>query len=99
MVSPAENESGRRYPEPAHEVLAHPDRVGHSGESWSHRSHTRQETRIRHVQVVKLVGLAVDVEHGCRRISAEPAGPGLIGDSRTGLVHRRRGLAPGEVKA
>src|SRR5262249_40414337 len=98
MASPAENESAPASPEPVGKVLANPDRVGHCGESRSYRSHARQEARIRHVQIVKLVGLAVDIEHGCRWISAETAGPGLIGDTRTGPVHGRRGLPADEVK-
>src|SRR5215475_3714035 len=98
MTSPSENEPGPASPEPARNMLAHPDRVGHSGESRSYRSHARQEARIRHVQIVKLVGLAVDIEHGCRWISAETAGPGLIGDTRIGPVHGRRGLPADKVE-
>src|SRR5690348_15868027 len=64
---------------PAEQVLADPDGVGHGGEGRVHRPDAGEEAGVHDVQVVQLVGLAVDVEHRRGRVVAEPAGPGLVG--------------------
>jgi hypothetical protein len=46
-----------------HQVLAHPDGIGHGGESRAYRAYAREEAGVRYIEVVQFVGLAVDVKH------------------------------------
>ena len=73
--------------EPVGEVLADADGVGHRGERRVHGADAREEAGVDDVEVVELVGLAVDVEHRRRRVVAEPAGAGLVGHAGDRDVH------------
>jgi hypothetical protein len=69
---------------PGREVLADADRIGHRGEGRVHGSDAREEARVDDVQVVDLVGLAVDVQYGSGGVGAEPAGADWWAQPATG---------------
>src|SRR4051794_23129689 len=76
-----------RSSEPPVQVLTDADGVGHGGEGWVHRTDAREEAGVHDVEVVELVGLAIGVEHRCRRVVTEAAGAGLMGDPGHRDVH------------
>src|SRR5436305_12393511 len=68
----------RMSTEPLKQMVADSDPVGHGRERRVHRSDAGKEARVDYVQVVELVGLAVDVDHRARWVGSEPARPGLL---------------------
>jgi hypothetical protein len=68
--------------QPLEQVVADSQRVRDGRQRGVHRADAREEARIDDVQIVELVGLAVHVEDGRRRVQAEANGAGLVGDAR-----------------
>jgi hypothetical protein len=68
-------------------VLADPDAVGDGGERRVDRSDAREDARVRDVEVVEFVGLAVQVHYRGGRVGAEPAGARLMGTPGERDVH------------
>ena len=65
-------------PEPLPDVIADPERVRHDGEGRVHGTARGEEARVDDVEVVDLVGLAVDVEGRGLGIPAEAHGAVLM---------------------
>src|SRR5438132_303145 len=63
------------------QVIADTERVGGDGQRRVHRGARAEEAAIDHVEVVDVVGPAVDIERRRRRIVAEPDGAVLMGDA------------------
>jgi hypothetical protein len=63
-------------------VIAHPKRVGHDGQRGVHRTAGREEAAIHDVEVIHLVGPAVDVQRGSPGILTETNGAVLVRDTR-----------------
>src|SRR5260370_1090557 len=51
--------------QPFLEVIGHAQGIGHDGQRGVHGGARREEATIDHVEIVDLVGLAVDIEGGC----------------------------------
>src|SRR6478736_3818336 len=66
------------------EVVANAQGIGHRRQGRVHGPDAREEAGIDDIQVVELVGLAVDVEDGGRSVGPEPDGAGLVGDAGDG---------------
>src|SRR5436190_10043695 len=56
------------------QVIADAQRVGGDGQGGVHRRARAEEAAVDDIQIVHVVGPAVDVERRCRRIVAEPDG-------------------------
>src|SRR6185437_13623810 len=54
-------------------------RVGDDGQGRVHRADGRKKARIRQIEVVELVRLAVEIEHGGLGVGSETRGAGLMG--------------------
>src|SRR5438132_10885022 len=67
--------------EPALQVVADAERVGHDGQRRVHRGARRKEATVDHVEIVHLVSLAVGVERRGPRVVAEPDRPVLVRDA------------------
>src|SRR5213078_3720580 len=65
-------------PESFEQVLAHAQGVGDDRQRRVHRADGYEEARVEDVEVVELVGLAVDVEHRRLGIAPEPGRPRLM---------------------
>src|SRR4051794_38513624 len=64
--------------QPGDDAIGHAKGVGYDSESRIHGANGRKETCVRHVQVVELMGFAISIEDGTRRIIAEPKRPRLV---------------------
>src|SRR4051794_10479572 len=71
------------------QVVPDPQGIGDGRERRVHRADAGEEARVDDVEVVDLVGPAVDVQGGGSRVGAEPDGAGLVGGrpDRHALVH------------
>ena len=64
--------------QPFDQVITHPQGVGDGGEGWIHGADAGHEAGIHHIEVVELVGFAVQIQHGTGGIGTEAAGAGLV---------------------
>src|SRR4249919_2107396 len=73
--------SVRALREAIEEMVANAQRIGHRRQRRVHGTDAREEAGVDDIQVVNLVGTAVDVQDGRRRVGPEAGGPGLVGDA------------------
>src|SRR4051812_1408473 len=81
-AKPTSGPAGARRPasaEPFEEVVADAHGVGDRGQGRVHRADAREEARVRDVEVLQLVRLAVRVERRGVRVGPEPDGARLVG--------------------
>src|SRR5262249_2485777 len=67
-----------RLSESFEQMLSDAERIGHNGQGWVHCTAGREEAAVHHVQIIKLVRLAVDVEDRGLGVAAEPDRPILV---------------------
>ena len=60
------------------EVVPHPNRIGNGGEGGIHRSDARKEAGIHDIEIVEVVGLAIDIQYRRSRIITKTASAGLM---------------------
>ena len=66
------------------EVIPYPNRIGNGGKRGVHRSDAREEAGIHHIEIVEVVGLAIDIQHRSGRIITEAASAGLVAHGGNG---------------
>src|SRR6185436_18941998 len=71
-------------PEPRLEVVAHPEGVGDDGQRRIHRRAGGKEAPVDHVEIVDLVGPAIDVQRGGSRVAPEADGSVLVRNTGEG---------------
>src|SRR6266545_1580218 len=71
-------------PHPLEQVRSDAQRVCDDGQRRVHGADGHEEARVDDVEVVELVGLAVEVEHRRLRVAPELGGARLVGGSRDG---------------
>src|SRR3954463_6825659 len=71
-------------PEPLEQVVANAQRVGHCRQRRVHGAGRGEEAGVDYVEVVYVVGFAVDVERGPAGIGAEAHGAALVRDAGDG---------------
>lgn len=67
-----------RSAEPREETVADPQRVGDGRQGRVDRADAREEARVDDVEIVQVVGLAVDVQRGGSRVGSETDGARLM---------------------
>ena len=60
------------------QVVCDPNSIGDDGERWVNRAAGREEAGVDNIEIIEIVGLAVDVEDGLFRVGAEAAGTVLV---------------------
>src|SRR5271165_1077238 len=76
---PSEKKARRRMLlHPFDQVIPDSERIGHNRERRIYGGAGREEAAVHYVEIVELVGLAVNVERGSPRIAAEPNRPVLM---------------------
>src|SRR6185312_4062826 len=70
--------SSRRSLEPLCDAVGDPQGIGDDGERGVHGTDRGKETGVGKIEIVELVRLAVEIEHGCGWIGPEACGTGLV---------------------
>jgi hypothetical protein len=66
--------------QPFPQVIPHPQRIGHDGQSWIHRTAGREEAGVHDIEVIHVVRLTVGVESRSLGIDPKADGAVLMGD-------------------
>ena len=73
-------------------MIPHPQRIGDDRQGWIHRATGGKEASIHHIEVLDLMGAAVQIQHRGERILPEAAGSHLMGDAFDGQLAREVAL-------
>ena len=63
---------------PLQQMLTHSQCIGNNRKGWVYRSAGWEKRSINYIEVVCIMGFAIDIKHGSFRIIAKPAGAALV---------------------
>ena len=69
---------------PLLQVVSDPNSVGNRSQGGIHRRNTREKAGVYHIEIVKVMGLAVDIKYGGSGVGAKTTGTGLMCHSSNG---------------